>query len=106
MGKFPAIAHLSDDAQIDLIEKARYQAFVELGLAGRSAGYFFAAIILGFIIAAAPLLFFGYQGWLLTLTLALGLIVSNLSYQLLYARLLRRGLESYLSQHQVSNTAA
>ncbi len=105
VGKFPAIAHLSEDAQIDLIEKARYQAFVEHGMAGKSAGYFFVAIIVGFVIAATPLLFFGYHGWLLTVTLALGLIVSNFSYQLMYARLLRHGLESYLAENQVTNTA-
>jgi hypothetical protein len=99
VGKFPEIAHLSKEEQLQLLEKARYEAFVKLGLAGKAALLVAACPVVGFVIAMIPVVILGASGaiWL-AVSLFLGIAFANLACQRLYHGLLNRGLKSVLAQ--------
>lgn len=94
VGKISEISHLPEAEQVAAIEKARYEAFVNLGLAGRAATYLITCLVLGFLIAVLPIFFLGFPTIIGFLFLAGGLLFANLTYQKLYLGLLIRGLKN------------
>lgn len=98
IGKFPAIAGRDEAVQAALLEEARHEAFVTLGLAGKAAFYMVTCMLLGFAIAVAPMLLVGFKTIVQLLSLAVGLGVASYLYQRLYRRLLARGLEKVLAE--------
>lgn len=94
VGKISEISHLPEAEQVAAIEKARHEAFVNLGLAGRAAAYLIMCLVLGFLIAALPVLFLGFPTIIGLPFLAGGILFANLTYQKLYFGLLIRGLKN------------
>lgn len=98
---FTEISELSIGEQEDVLEKARYEAFVNLKLSGVSAFYFVSTILLGFSFVAASAFYFGYQSLYNLIALALGIFVQLYLTKWLNGRLLYKGLKSVLSSNGV-----
>lgn len=102
VGKIPEIAHLTKPEQEDILEKARYEAFVNLGLSGRAALYMMGCLLLGFAIATLPLFFVDFPGIAWLLFFVSGMLLANLTYQKLYHSLLIRGLKNIQAEPQLT----
>ena len=96
---FIEIASLSESEQSELLEKARYCAFTELKLNGKSGAYFIFSIILGFLLPVASFVFFEFSIIHNALATGIGVIISLLVYKKLYATILKKGLNKVLKEN-------
>lgn len=96
VGKFSEIAHFNSEDQTAILEKAQYEAFVKLNLAGRATAYLVLCMVAGFVVGMTPLFIFGFSNFLALPPLATGMLLSILVYQRLYRKLLQRGLSEVL----------
>lgn len=97
IGKFPEIAHLDAQEQAAILEAARYEAFVNLGMNGRAVLYFIACLVLGFTLGVALAFALGYPSVISFFSIPVGFILSFLVYQRLYRNLLFLGLQKVLT---------
>jgi uncharacterized membrane protein len=99
VGKFPEIAQLSKDEQRQLLEQARYTAFVTLGLSGKAALYMVVYIVLAAAIAIIPPLLFGITNIVARgIFVMAGILCAGLFFQKLYCNLLAQGLKEVLAK--------
>lgn len=97
VGKFPEIAHLDAQEQATILEAARYEAFVNLGMTGRAAFYFVACLVLGFTLSVALAFALGYPSVISFFSIPAGSILASLLYQRLYRSLVLLGLRNVLA---------
>lgn len=98
---YPEISHFSSDEQKDILQKARYEAFVNLKLSGISACYFFGSLALCFIPLALSISFFGSFSLPTLLFFGISILGSILLNKYLQSKLIRKGLKRILSDSDV-----
>lgn len=96
---FKDIASLSESEQSKLLEKARYCAFAELKLGGKSAIYFILSLVIGFLLPITSFVVFGFSVAHNATAAGIGVIVSLLVYKKLYATILYKGLTKVLASN-------
>jgi hypothetical protein len=96
---FSEIAFLSDEEQLEVLEKARYCAFTDLQLNGKDAGYFIMSIALGCVVPIASFVLFGFSIILNALATGIGVVITLLVYKKLYATILQKGLSKVLMEN-------
>ena len=101
INKFPEIAALSPQEQLDLLEQARVKAFVELKLSGMSALYMFGSLLVSFLPVVISLWYFQDLSYLTIAISALSIALHLCINHHLQAKLLRTGLGAVLSQSAV-----
>lgn len=94
---YPEISHLPVKEQEDLLEKARYEAFVKLKLSGLSALYLFGSLLLCFLPLALSIIFLGAYSIPTLLLFVVFLFGQTLLNKYLQRKLIRKGLSSILS---------
>ena len=94
---YSEISHLSVDEQVKILEKARYEAFVNLKLSGKSACYFSGSLVLFFLPVALSILFFGFYSIPTLLLFVISVTGPTLLNRYLQSKLIRKGLKSVLS---------
>ena len=105
IGYFSEIRNLPRDRQSDILEKARYEAFVNLRLTGQVAVYLLLSLGIGFAIVLFGQLALDLGSRMGFATVAVAIVVSLLVYRKLYATLLYRGLRKYLDENPVAAQA-
>ncbi|GEM_PF-1425918 len=96
---FSQIASLSDEEQFKVLEKARYCAFTELKLNGKSVAYLIFSIALGFVAPVISFMLFGFSNIHNAVATAIGGVVVHLVYKKLNATLLEKGLNEVLKRN-------
>jgi hypothetical protein len=92
---------LSADEQEKILEKSRYEAFVNLKLSGKSACYLFGSLVLCFLPVAGSISFFGFVSIPTLLLFVISVIGPALLNRYLQGKLIRKGLNSILSGSDV-----
>jgi hypothetical protein len=98
---YPEISHLSADEQEKILEKARYEAFVNLKLSGISACYLFGSLVLFFVPVALSISFFGFFSMPTLLLFVISVAGPTFLNRYLQSKLIRKGLNSILSDSDV-----
>ncbi|GAB5386985.1 MAG: hypothetical protein Alis3KO_41080 [Aliiglaciecola sp.] len=98
---FEEISHLSEEAQADLLEQARYEAFVKLKLSRMSASYFFGCLVFCFLPVFLSIIYFGLFSLVNLAAFAFSLIAPNFFIRRVNAEILHKGLKSVLSKNGV-----
>jgi hypothetical protein len=98
---YSEISHLPVDEQESLLEKARYEAFVQLKPSGLSALYLFGSLLLFFLPFALSIVFFGAFLIPTLLLFVVFLIGQSLLNKYLQGKLIRKGLRSILLDSDV-----
>lgn len=97
IGYFDEIKSRSKAQQLDILAKARYEAFVVQRLVPKAMGCFLFSLLVAFLPACAVSIYFDlgvfFSGLIITVFLLPGLFV----YRRLYGNLLHKGLKSVLS---------
>jgi hypothetical protein len=96
---FSEIASLDDEEQLEILERARYCAFTDLKLNGKSAAYFILSIALGFLVPVASFVLLGFSIIHNALAAGVGVVLSLLVYKKLYATILKKGLDKVLMEN-------
>ncbi|WP_131811765.1 hypothetical protein [Paraglaciecola hydrolytica] len=98
---YSEISHLPVDEQEKILEKARYEAFVNLKLSGRSACYLFGCLSLFFLPVALSISFFGFFSIPTLLLFVISVTGPTLLNRYLQGKLIHNGLNSVLSGSDV-----
>lgn len=94
---FPEIRDLPEREQLELLAKARYDAFVVQKLGGKAAGYFLLSILVAAMIGIGARLIVGGGVLAQGAFTGLGIIVGIQIHKRLYAHLLSQGLQRVIS---------
>jgi hypothetical protein len=102
---FDEIKDRSREEQLEILEKARYEAFVVQRLAARSIGYFLLELLVSFVLCTAVIIYFDFGSIpyglnflpLFFLLFPLGMFL----HRRLHGKLLHKGLTIVLSAEAI-----
>ena len=94
---FSEIEHLDRTEQQQLLEKARYNAFVVQGLSGKCLFNYFIALIAALIFPVLAFIYFSHFLIAISAASAMGIFIGLLLLRRLNGHLLRKGLGAALS---------
>ena len=98
---YPEISHLPVDEQEKILEKARYEAFVNLKLAGISAFYLCGSLVLFFLPVALSIYLFGFFSMPTLFLFVISVTGPTFLNRYLHSKLIRKGLNRILSNSDV-----
>ncbi len=98
---FAEIKMLDNSEQEALLEKARYEAFTNQKLSGKSALYFIVSLLAAMLIAIIPPYIIGFSLIVNTMFLGFGILVSQYLSKWLNGRLLYQGLKHVISRNGI-----
>jgi len=90
---------LNNPEQVALLEKARYEAFTNQKLSGKSALYFIISLLVAMLIAIIPPYIIGFSLIVNAIFLGFGILVSQFLSKWLNGRLLYQGLKHVISSN-------
>jgi hypothetical protein len=94
---FDEIKGRSRAEQLDILSKARYEAFVVQRLVPKATGYFFLSLLVAFVFSSAVRIYFDVGLLYGGLVTAAFIVLSLFVHKRLYGKLLHKGLKSVLN---------
>ena len=98
---FSEIKMIDVSEQEALLEKARYEAFTNQNLSGKSALYFIVSLLIAMLIAIIPPYIIGFSLIVNTIFFVFGISVSLYLSKWLNGRLLYQGLKHVISSNAI-----
>lgn len=92
VNSFSEIRLNSKEEQEEILEKARYEAFTTLNLAGKATLYLVICVLVAFIAGSLPLFFLDFSPVVNAVSTGVGVAIAIVIYRAMYGRLLHQGV--------------